>query len=300
MSRAIHSGCVSEISPRWSLPAALFILLLFVAVFASPASAQEIPLENCGGLLTIPVSAGDRPLIFLVDTAANSTFLNVKSFPYGVSKPAAIANWRGTDSVIGREVSLSELVIGSQHVKNLKLSAIDLSSMQQACGKRIDGVLGANLLEKLGMTIDLKNRVVRFSSASAPASASAAKDEQQQFDELDRQLAACGAAFSRSDEQVFAACLDPEIVLDTFAGAYRGRDDVLKYFAASYFHRHPAAALTLTPRAHHLTGNVIWLEYELRIALPQQVVHARGTALFRNANGAWLLLHMNHSIAYDE
>jgi len=58
--------------------------------------------------------------------------------------------------------------------------------------------------------------------------------------------------------------------------------------------------LTLTPRAHHLTGNVIWLEYELRIVLPQQVIHARGTALFRNAGGAWLLLHMNHSIAYDE
>lgn len=294
MPRAIHSGWVSEILPRWSLPAALFIFLLFSLLFASPASAQEIPLENCGGLLTVPVSAGDRPLIFLVDTAANSTFLNIKSFPYGVSKPAAIANWHGTDSVIGREVSLSELVIGSQHLKNLKLSAIDLSSMQQACGKRIDGVLGANLLEKLGMTIDLKNRVARFSSASA------ANDEQQQFDELDRQLAACGAAFSRSDEQVFAACLDPEIVLYTFAGIYHGRDEVLSYFAASYFHREPAAALTLTPRAHHLTGNVIWLEYELRIVLPQQVIHARGTALFRNAGGSWLLLHMNHSIAYDE
>jgi len=144
----------------------------------------------------------------------------------------------------------------------------------------------------LGKTIDLKNRVARF--------AVVAKDEQAQFDELDRQLGVCSQAFSQSDEQVFAGCLDPEIVLYTFAGEYHGREQVQKYFANTYFHREPAAVLTLTPRAHHLTGNVIWLEYELRIVLPQQVIHARGTALFRNAGGAWLLLHMNHSLAYDE
>ncbi len=277
---------------RRSVFGALLLFASFGLLAARPAAAQDIPLQDCGGLLTIPVSTGDRMLTFLVDTAANSTFLNVKSFPNGVVKQAAIANWKGTDSVIGHEVSLDELVIGNQHVKNLKLSAIDLSSMQQACGKRIDGVLGANLLEKLGMTIDLKNRVARFSPA--------VNNEQTQFDELDRQLAGCGQAFSRSDEQVFAACLDPEIVLYTFAGTYHGREDVMKYFASSYFHREPAADLTLTPRAHHLAGNMIWLEYELRIALPQQVVHARGTALFRNVNGAWLLLHMNHSVVYDE
>ena len=292
MSRAIHSGCVRISSHRRSVFGALFVLAAIALFRVQPAAAQEIPLQDCGGLLTIPVSTGDRMLTFLVDTAANSTFLNVKSFPNGVVKQAAIANWKGTDSVIGHEVSLDELVIGNRHVKNLKLSAIDLSSMQQACGKRIDGVLGANLLEKLGMTIDLKNRVARFSPA--------ATNEQAQFDELDRQLAACGQAFSRSNEQAFAACLDPEIVLYTFAGTYHGREDVMKYFASSYFHRDPAADLTLTPRAHHLAGNMIWLEYELRIALPQQVVHARGTALFRNVNGAWLLLHMNHSVVYDE
>lgn len=292
MFRAIHSGCVRGSSFPRSLPFVLIAGFFAALLFSPAAAAQEIPLQNCGGLLTIPVNVGDRALTFLVDTAANSTFLNVKSFPNGIYKPAAIANWHGTDSVIGREVFLDELVIGDQHLKNLKLSAIDLSSMQQACGKRIDGVLGANLLEKLGMTIDLKNRVARFSAAP--------RDEQAQFDELDRQLGICGQAFSRSDEQVFAGCLDPEIVLYTFAGSYHGREDVLKYFANAYFHRDPPAALTLTPRAHHLTGNVIWLEYELRIALPQQVIHARGTALFRNAGGSWLLLHMNHSIAYDE
>ena len=292
MSRAIHSGCVRISFVRRSILGALFVFLASALLQTQPASAQEIPLQNCGGLLTIPVSTGDRMLTFLVDTAANSTFLNVKSFPNGVAKPAAIANWKGTDSVIGREVSLSELVIGNQHVKNLKLSAIDLSSMQQACGKRIDGVLGANLLEQLGMTIDLKNRVARFSAT--------ATNEQAQFDELDRQLATCGQAFNRSDEQEFAACLDPEIVLYTFAGTFRGREDVMKYFATSYFHRNPAADLALTPRAHHLAGNMIWLEYDLRIALPQQVIHARGTALFRNVGGVWLLLHMNHSVVYDE
>jgi hypothetical protein len=292
MFRAIHSGCVGDSLVPRSLLCGILIFFFGALLFCPGAGAQDIALQNCGGLLTIPVSSGDRALTFLVDTAANSTFLNVKSFPYGAVKPATIANWHGSDSVIGHEVLVDELVIGNQHLKGLKLSAIDLSSMQQACGKRIDGVLGANLLEKLGMTIDLKNRVARF--------AVVAKDEQAQFDELDRQLGVCSQAFSHSDEQVFAGCLDPEIVLYTFAGEYHGREQVQKYFANTYFHRDPAAVLTLTPRAHHLTGNVIWLEYELRIVLPQQVIHARGTALFRNAGGSWLLLHMNHSIAYDE
>ena len=296
MFQAIHPGCLRISFFRRAVPGALLLLVAITFLNCQPAAAQEIRLQNCGGLLTIPVSTGDRMLTFLVDTAANSTFLNVKSFPNGVAKQAAIANWKGTDSVMGHEVALDELVIGNQHVKNLKLSAIDLSSMQQACGKRIDGVLGANLLEKLGMTIDLKNRIARF-SGPAPAAAS---NELAQFDELDRQLAACSQAFSRSDDQVFAACLDPEIVLYSFAGTYHGRDEVMKYFANSYFHRDPATDLTLTPRAHHLAGNMIWLEYELRIALPQQVIHARGTALFRNVGGAWLLLHMNHSVVYDE
>src|SRR5271156_2969309 len=264
MSQAIHPGCPRVSFFRRAVLAAPLLLGAFTLLNCQPAAAQEIPLQNCGGLLTIPVSTGDRMLTFLVDTAANSTFLNVKSFPNGVAKQAAIANWKGTDSVMGHEVSLDELVIGNQHVKNLKLSAIDLSSMQQACGKRIDGVLGANLLEKLGMTIDLKNRIARF-SASAPAS-----NEQAQFDELDRQLAACSQAFSRSDDQVFAACLDPEIVFSSSARTYHGLNEVMKYFANSYFHRDPATDLTHTPRAHHLAGNMIWLEYELRIALPQK------------------------------
>jgi predicted aspartyl protease len=296
MLQAIHSGCLRISFFRRAVLAAPLLLVAFTLLNCQPAAAQEIPLQNCGGLLTIPVSTGDRVLTFLVDTAANSTFLNVKSFPNGVAKQAAIANWKGTDSVMGHEVALDELVIGNQHVKNLKLSAIDLSSMQQACGKRIDGVLGANLLEKLGMTIDLKNRIARFSTA-APAPAS---NERAEFDELDRQLASCSQAFNRSDDQAFAACLDPEIVLYSFAGTYYGRTEVMKYFANSYFHRDPTTDLTLTPRAHHLAGNMIWLEYELRIALPQEVIHARGTALFRNVNGAWLLLHMNHSVVYDE
>ena len=295
MFRVSQSGCVRNSLVSECLLSAVLLAFFAGAMMTTPACAQEIPLQNCGGLLTIQVDAGERSFTFLVDTAANSTFLNVKSFPYGISRPAAIANWRGTDSVIGHEVFLDELVIGNHRLKDLRLSAIDLSSMQRACGKRIDGVLGANLLEKLGMNIDLKNRVARFGPA-----ASAREEEQAQFDELDRQVGLCGAAFSRADERTFQGCLDPDVVLYTLAGAYRGREEVMKYFADTYFHRDRSAVLTLTPRAHHLTGNIIWLEYELRIVFPDQAVHARGTAHFRNENGSWLLLDMNQSVAYDE
>jgi hypothetical protein len=48
-------------------------------------------------------------------------------------------------------------------------------------------------------------------------------------------------------------------------------------------------------RAHHLIGDAVWVEYDLKIVLGQQVITARGTALCRKDRERWRIVHMNHS-----
>jgi hypothetical protein len=66
-----------------------------------------------------------------------------------------------------REVFLPELVVGSHHLSNVKLPAIDLSPIGKACGSPIDGIPGVDLLDRMGVTIDLKRQVA--SLATSPA-----------------------------------------------------------------------------------------------------------------------------------
>jgi len=44
-------------------------------------------------------------------------------------------------------------------LRDLKLPAVDLSPIGNTCGGQVDGILGVDLLDQMGMTIDLKHRV---------------------------------------------------------------------------------------------------------------------------------------------
>ena len=140
-------------------------ILIIIAVIVAPLSqAQEVPLERCDRLRVIPVRVGDRVFRFLVDTGATS-LLDLHSFSEGRSQDVQVTSWTGTLATSAREVTLGEFVIGETHLKDLKLPAIDLSAIGNACGKRIDGILGTDLLERLGATLDLKREIARFATA---------------------------------------------------------------------------------------------------------------------------------------
>lgn len=47
---------------------------------------------------------------------------------------------------------MPELAIGTHALHDVRLPAIDLSPLTKACGKRIDGILGVDLLDKMGVT----------------------------------------------------------------------------------------------------------------------------------------------------
>src|SRR5260370_13911585 len=102
-------------------------------------------------------------MLFLKDTAASSVH-NLESFVLGESREVEIASCSGTVNTRAREVSLPETRIGSYKLVGLKMLAVDLSALGKNCGRRIDGILGADLLEKMGATIDFKRQIAHFTT----------------------------------------------------------------------------------------------------------------------------------------
>src|SRR5713226_4653284 len=153
-----------------------FISLCLLALLHLTPSVQaqetqqgsEIPIERCDILPIVKVRIDKIDMRFLLDTAATS-LLNLKSFASGRSKEIQVSSWSGTAATSAREVSLPELVLGTHRLRDLKLPAIDLSPIGKACGGQIDGILGVDLLDNMGVTIDLKRQVASPSAESPDA-----------------------------------------------------------------------------------------------------------------------------------
>ena len=263
----------------------VLLLSLLLVSASSHCRSEEIPLEQCDTLPVLHVTIGNSKYLFLVDTAATS-MLNIQTFGTGENRAVAVTSWSGTVQTKAREVTIPELVIGEHHMKDLHLPAVDLSAIGRACGKRIDGILGIDLLGQLHAVVQLKGRGGWLHLE---------RDDARQAAELHQQLVLCAAAFNRADEAAFSDCLDPEIVLFSMAGDFYGRDAALDYYRARYFRQTPPAQLLITPRAHHPLGDAMWVEYDLQITIHDEVITARGTALCRKAGGRWRIVHMNHS-----
>lgn len=264
----------------------IILMLLLLAAVVDAGLAEEIPLTTCDGLPVVPVSISGMKFSFLLDTAATS-MLNLKSFAYGDARKVSVTSWSGTAEAKGQQVTINDMVVGEHHLRNLALSAIDLSGIGRACGRQLDGVLGIDLLRKLGAVLDLKDGAARLLVGAENAKSRVA--------ELDERLVSCGEAFNRADEKAFADCLDPEVVLFTAAGDFHGREASMEYYRQKYLHQPPPVQLSITPRAHHFFGEAMWVEYDLRATVAHQVIEARGTALFRKTDGKWRIIHLDHS-----
>ena len=264
------------------------LALLFSLSCAHSARAQEIPLDSCRALATIDVTADQRRLRFLVDTGASSTVLNARAFPDGDAAHVVMHSWNGMSSTNGRAAGITDLAIGGRHLRAISFLALDLSDLERECGKEIDGIMGADLISRLGLEIDLKKRAARF--AADP------KEQQADFPDLSEEFELCMAAFDRSDGQAFGECLHPDVVLVVSGKDYRGRDEVLKYLDREYFGKGRSATLSIDRSAYHTAGGVAWHEYEISSRFHDRVVRERGTALFEKSGAKWLVMNLNHSV----
>src|SRR5882762_2613067 len=133
-------------------------------------SSDEIPIEKCDLLPMVRVKIAGSDMRFLLDTGA-TTILNLHSFASGRPRDLQVSSWNGTAATSAREVRLPELALGSHRLKDLRLPAIDLSPIGKACGGRVDGILGVDLLDKMGVTIDLKRQVASMGPVETDARA---------------------------------------------------------------------------------------------------------------------------------
>jgi hypothetical protein len=247
------------------------------------AGSGEIPLEHCDKLPVVKVRVGDRAYQFLVDTAATS-MLNLKSFSGGTSKQVHIASWTGTAATSAREVTLTELTLGTHTLKNLKLPAIDLSLIGSACGGAIDGILGVDLLDQMGVTIDMKRQV---------ASLGDQPDALAAYGEMESTMEDCRVDFELGKAAQFEQCLDPEIVLYTSAGEFKGRAEVMRYMSETYFKYAPEVHYDMTLHEVQLFGNALWYSYDYALNTPVKKVQGHGMSMCRKTDGRWRILNMH-------
>jgi len=269
-----------------------FALLFVLPLAPRPATAQEIPLKHCDKLPVIDVAVGDQSMVFLVDTAATS-FLNLQSFTEGKMRNIAVTSWSGTLATSAKEVALEEVVIGNTKLMGLKLPAVDLSALGKACGQKIDGILGVDLLARLGATIDMKRQLVHVATAGEA-------HEEAVAAEMHHEMHRCLEAFNESDERTFAECLDPKIVLFSGDAELYGREQTVGYFRERYFHQTPAARLEIRESAFHPIGEAVWYEYEFSINSVRGVLRGRGMAMCRKSEGRWRMASMHHSVLEKE
>lgn len=224
---------------------------------------------------------------FLLDTAATTT-LNLKSFSSGRSKEIRISSWSGTAVTSAREVSLPELAFGEHTLRDLKLPAIDLSPIGKACGGKIDGILGVDLLDKMGVTIDLKRRVA---SPSSPP-----PDARALYNKMEAAMHHCATAFNMGNAAELEDCFDPEIILYAPQGEFRGRTQVMKYLQDRFLRYAPNLCYDMSMREVRLFGDALWYSYDYSIDSPKEHIAGHGMSICRKEGDRWRVLNMHNSL----
>jgi len=257
----------------------------------APTSTTEIPIQRCDRLPVVILQVDKEDKRFLVDTAATS-FLNAKSFIGGRAKAVQIHSWNQTTALNANNVFIDEFALGSHVIRNVELPAIDLSAISKACGGRLDGILGVDLLERLEVTIDLERSVARL--GVAPRNSSENSSELSLIFEMQKAIESCSAAFNNADAEALTSCFDPEFALSSPRGELRGVDQAMNYFQ-QYFGTTPHARLSMTMSDQRAVGELVWALYDYTIEAPSKLTSGRGMMICRKSENRWHILSMHES-----
>lgn len=249
--------------------------------------SDEIPIEKCDVLPVVRVKIAGSEMRFLLDTGA-TTILNLHSFAAAGMKEIQVSSWSGTAATSAREVRLPELVLGNHRLKDLRLPAIDLSPIGKACGGRVDGILGVDLMDKMGVTIDLKRQVALLNSTP--------KDAREEYGEMEAHMHHCAEAFQEGNAEELEQCFDPEIVLYTPDGEYRGRKQAVEYLRTRYMKYAPNLCYKMTVQDVKSFGDALWYSYEYEITAPEEHVVGHGMSMCRRAQGRWYVVNLHNSL----
>lgn len=269
------------------------LLLIFCGLFfplssfaQAPPSIEEIPLERCDTLPVIQVRAGERDLRFLVDTAATS-FLNAQSFSSGDARKIRVFSWKGSADAASREISLPEMRVGVHRLRDLHLPAVDLNPIARACGGRIDGILGVDLMDRMGITLDLKRRVALFAISSEEAG--------EKLAQMMAAMSRCNEAFQAGSQAVLEDCFDSQAVLYTPEGEYHGRKEVIAYLRRTYLKYAPNLRYVKRLKQTQVFGDAVWYSYDYSVEAPNLHLSGHGMATCQLRDGRWRIVNMHNS-----
>src|SRR5712692_10476781 len=271
---------------KWRCIGFLLLCTLASVHAQGPSPEEKIPIERCDLLPVVLVRIDGTNMRFLLDTAATTT-LNIKSFSKGRSKKIQVSSWSGTAATSAREVFLPQLSLGGHRLENLKLPAIDLSPIGRACGGQIDGILGIDLLDKMGVTIDLK-RQVASAGAQTP-------DAKTLYDQMELGMHHCMTAFEVGKVAELQDCFDPEIVFYKPQGEFRGRKQVMEYLQERYLKFAPDLHYKMNMHDVKMFGDALWYSYDYSIDSPKEHIAGHGMSMCRRDNGHWLILNLHNS-----
>ena len=288
--RAALQGRVRFVKSIWALAPVVVLAAMLstgIALGQQSSSNEEIPIDRCDVLPVVEVKVAGQQMHFLLDTGA-TTILNLKAFSAGASKKIHVDSWQGSAATSAREVSLPEFQLGSHQLHDLKLPAIDLSPIGKACGGAIDGILGVDLLDRMGVTIDLQRKVAVLNLSPA--------DSKTRFDEMESAMHHCNDAFNQAKASELEDCFDPEIVLYTPHGEFRGRKQVMQYLNEQYFKDAKDLHFEMSPHDIRIFGDALWYSYDYSIDRGSEHRAGHGVAMCRRREGKWLILNMHNAL----
>jgi hypothetical protein len=266
--------------------AAAMLSSLVCAPLRAQSSNDEIPIERCDILPVVRVTVASQPMRFLLDTGA-TTMLNLKAFSSGTAKKIHIDSWQGQAATSAREVTLPDFQLGSHTLHNLKLPAIDLSPIGKACAGEIDGILGVDLLDRMGVTIDLQRKVAALHCEPS--------DTKAMYEDMEGAMHHCTLAFNEGRAKELEDCFDPEMVLYTPDGEFRGRPQVMHYLGERYFKYAPNVRFEMTTHDMRGFGDALWYSYDYSIDSPAEHHAGHGMAMCHREAGVWRILNMHNS-----
>src|SRR5882724_1139318 len=151
--------------------AAVVWACLLAQTHAQSQSPAEIPISYSGGLLWVRVSVpqSSEPLNFLLDSGAGTSVLTRQTAQRLGIKLLQHVSVRGVGTqTVGYWTEPLVADIGGVRLSQ-KFLAVDLQKLGAACGRRVDGLLGADFFRGRTIQIDYAAECMRLLTSS-PAS----------------------------------------------------------------------------------------------------------------------------------
>jgi len=255
---------------------------LSTAAFAQQPSYTAVPLKSCDRLLLAPVEVDGRRYDFLVDTGA-TTILNAQTFR-GRARDVVINSYRGESAMKGASVRVREFRLGHATANDVDLKAIDLSAIGEACGGRVDGLLGVDMLARLDASIDVKKKLAKIGLS-----------HDAEFNALMARMTQCNDLFNQGETAHFRDQFASDIVWVAPNFELRGREAVIKHLQDDFVRKGAKMVSVTRPEDFHLEGDTYWVNYTCDVVLPERTLHYRATMVSRLHGDQWQLQTAHYS-----